>query len=152
MFNFLTTKERGILLIGPIVLVLLIIFLGFEANYWRKEMLKEEQLKLKWQNSYIELNHSIQNFAEQQAQLIQAVNNLKAKQNQQTQDLKNVLKSNQDWADSPLPDDVKRLLTSAGTHSIADSLSANHGMQCVFATNSHQWRISRSLFTNTAPP
>lgn len=33
MFNFLTAKERGILLIGPIVLVLLIIFLGFEANY-----------------------------------------------------------------------------------------------------------------------
>ncbi|AKA47559.1 TPA: chemotaxis protein [Haemophilus influenzae] len=116
MFNFLTAKERSILLIGPILLVLLIMFLGFEANYWRKEMLKEEQLKLKWQNAYIELNHSVQNFAEQQAQLIQAVNNLKAKQNQQTQDLKNVLKSNQDWADSPLPDDVKRLFNSAGNH------------------------------------
>ncbi|HHF5698864.1 TPA: chemotaxis protein, partial [Haemophilus influenzae] len=37
-------------------------------------------------------------------------------QNQQTQDLKNVLKSNQDWADSPLPDDVKRLFNSAGNH------------------------------------
>ncbi|EDK13076.1 hypothetical protein CGSHiR3021_00317 [Haemophilus influenzae 22.4-21] len=80
MFNFLTAKERGIFLIGPILLVLLIIFLGFKANYWRKEMLKEEQLKLKWQNAYIELNHSVQNFAEQQAQLIQAVNNLKANQ------------------------------------------------------------------------
>ena len=116
MFNFLTAKERSILLIGPILLVLLIIFLGFEANYWRKEMLKEEQLKLKWQNSYIELNHSVQHFAEQQAQLIQAVNNLKANQNQQTQDLKNVLKSNQDWADRPLPDDVKRVLNSTGSH------------------------------------
>ena len=79
-------------------------------------MLKEEQLKLKWQNAYIELNHSVQNFAEQQAQLIQAVNNLKANQNQQTQDLKNVLKSNQDWANRPLPDDVKRVLNSAGSH------------------------------------
>lgn len=64
MFNFLTAKERGIFLIGPILLVLLIVFLGFKANYWRKEMLKEEQLKLKWQNAYIELNHSVQNFAE----------------------------------------------------------------------------------------
>ena len=116
MFNFLTAKERGILLIGPIVLVLLIIFLGFEANYWRKEMLKEEQLKLKWQNSYIELNHSVQNFAEQQAQLIQAVNNLKANQNQQTQDLKNALKKHQDWADTFIPDDVSGVFNSTENH------------------------------------
>nr|DAK81605.1 MAG TPA: hypothetical protein [Caudoviricetes sp.] len=31
-------------------------------------------------------------------------------------------------------------------------MPANHGVQRVFATNSHQWRISRSLFTDTAPP
>nr|DAJ71850.1 MAG TPA: hypothetical protein [Caudoviricetes sp.] len=31
-------------------------------------------------------------------------------------------------------------------------MPANHGVQCVFATNSHQWRISRSLFTDTTPP
>lgn len=116
MFNFLTAKERSILLIGPILLALVIIFLGWEANHWRAEMLKEEQLKLKWQTSYIALHDNVQQFAEQQKQLIHAINELKTNQTQQTQDLKHALHTHKDWANSPLPDDVKRVLNGTPSH------------------------------------
>lgn len=116
MFNFLTKKEKWILLIGPILLVLIILFQGWQANHWRTEAIKEEQLKYQWQQSYTELNLSVREFAKQQALLIQTVNQLKTQQTQQTQDLKNALKKHQNWANSPIPDDVSRLLNRPDGH------------------------------------
>ena len=125
MFNFLTSKERWILLIGPIALVLIIIFQGWQANHWHAEMVKEEQLKLKWQANYIALNDSVQAFAEQQKQLTQAVNELKTQQTKQTQDLKNALKQHQTWSNSPIPDSVRGVLNGSANHQTADTLPAS---------------------------
>ena len=116
MFNFLTKKERWLLLVGPVALVLIILFQGWQANHWHAEMVKEEQLKAKWQASYIELNQHVQQFAEQQKLLTQAVNDLKTQQTQQTQDLKNALKQHQTWADSLIPDSVRGVLNSTADH------------------------------------
>ncbi|OOF47953.1 chemotaxis protein [Rodentibacter trehalosifermentans] len=116
MFNFLTSKEKWVLLVGPLLLVLIIIFQGWQANLWHAEMVKEEQLKAKWQASYMALHEHVQQFAEQQKQLTQAFHALKQQQTQQTQDLKNVLKQHQTWADSPIPDDVRGVLNRPANH------------------------------------
>lgn len=113
MFNFLAPKEKLLLLIGPLILVGIILFQGWQANHWRTEAIKEEQLKYQWQQSYTELNQSVAKFAEQQAKLTQAVSELKNQQRQQTQDLTNALKKHQTWADTALPDDIRRLLNAA---------------------------------------
>ncbi|OOF64757.1 chemotaxis protein [Rodentibacter pneumotropicus] len=116
MFNFLSSKEKWVLLVGPLLLLLLILFQGWQANHWHAEMVKEEQLKAKWQASYMALNEHVQQFAEQQKQLTQAVNALKHQQTQQTQDLKNALKQHQTWADSPIPDGVRGVLNRPANH------------------------------------
>lgn len=116
MFNFLSSKEKWLLLGGPILLVLIILFQGWQANHWHAEMVKEEQLKAKWQASYMALNEQVQQFAEQQKQLTQAVNALKYQQTQQTQDLKNALKQHQNWANSPIPDSVRSVLNRPANH------------------------------------
>lgn len=66
MFGFLTKKEKYILLIGPLMLVAIILFQGWQANHWRAEAAKEEQLKQQWEASYIALNESVDKFNEQQ--------------------------------------------------------------------------------------
>ena len=106
MFGFLTKKEKYILLVGPLMLVAIILFQGWQANHWRAEAAKEEQLKQQWEASYIALNESVDKFNEQQKALTEAVNQLKISQTKQTQDLKNALKKHQDWADTFIPDDV----------------------------------------------
>ena len=35
MFGFLTKKEKYILLVGPLMLVAIILFQGWQANHWR---------------------------------------------------------------------------------------------------------------------
>ncbi|BFU60771.1 MULTISPECIES: chemotaxis protein [Rodentibacter] len=116
MFNFLSAKEKWILLGGPILLVLIILFQGWQANHWHAEMVKEEQLKAKWQASYMALNEHVQQFAEQQKQLTAVVNALKTQQSKQTEDLKNALKQHQIWADSPVPDSVRGVLNHTADH------------------------------------
>lgn len=116
MFSFLSSKEKWLLLAGPLALVLIILFQGWQANHWYGEMVKEEQLKAKWQASYLALNEQVQQFAEQQKQLTQAVNELKNQQSKQTQDLKNALKNHQDWANGRLPDDVRGVLNRSTDH------------------------------------
>lgn len=116
MFGFMTPRERGILLIGPMILVGIILFLGWQTNLWYAEAQKEEQLKNQWQQNYIALNDSVQQFAEEQKKLTAAVASLTQLQNTQRQDLKNALKQNQDWANAPLPDAISRLLNSAESH------------------------------------
>lgn len=122
MFNFLSSKEKWLLLGGPILLVLIILFQGWQANHWHAEMVKEEQLKAKWQASYMALNEHVKQFAEQQKQLTQAVNELKHQQTQQTQDLKNALKQHKTWADSPIPDSV---LNRPASHQTTNTLPSN---------------------------
>lgn len=106
MFGFLTKKEKYILLVGPLMLVAIILFQGWQANHWRAEAAKEEQLKQQWESSYVALNESVEKFNEQQKALTEAVNQLKISQTKQTQDLKNALKKHQDWANTLVPDDV----------------------------------------------
>ncbi|OOF87345.1 chemotaxis protein [Rodentibacter ratti] len=125
MFNFLSSKEKWLLLGGPILLVLIILFQGWQANHWHAEMVKEEQLKAKWQASYMALNEHVQQFAEQQKQLTQAVNELKHQQTQQTQDLKNALKQHKTWADSRIPDDVRSVLNRPASHQTTNTLPSN---------------------------
>lgn len=123
MFNFLTAKERWILLVGPVMLVLIILFQSWQANHWHAEMVKEEQLKAKWQNAYVALNESVQQFTEQQAALTQAIQSLKTEQTQQAEELKNVLAKNKKWADGVIPDDVARLLNKNRVPQTKPSLS-----------------------------
>ena len=99
MFSFLTKKEKWILLIGPIALVLLILFQGWQANHWHAQAAKESLLKEQWQKSYIDLNSAVKKFAEQQERLTQAVNALKSQ--------------NKEWSDTPIPDDIGGLLNNA---------------------------------------
>nr|DAR60833.1 MAG TPA: Protein of unknown function (DUF2570) [Caudoviricetes sp.] len=122
MFNFLTTKERWILLVGPVMLVLIILFQSWQANHWYAEMVKEEQLKAKWQNAYVALNESVQQFTEQQAALTQAIQSLKTEQTQQAEELKNALAKNKKWADGVIPDDVARLLNKNRVPQTKDTL------------------------------
>lgn len=122
MFNFLTTKERWILLVGPVMLVLIILFQSWQANHWHAEMVKEEQLKAKWQNAYVALNESVQQFTEQQAALTQAIQSLKTEQTQQAEELKNALAKNKTWADGVIPDDVARLLNKNRVPQTKDTL------------------------------
>lgn len=122
MFNFLSTKERWILLVGPVVLVLIILFQSWQANHWHAEMIKEEQLKAKWQNAYVALNESVQQFTEQQAALTQAIQSLKTEQTQQAEELKNALAKNKTWADGVIPDDVARLLNKNRVPQTKDTL------------------------------
>lgn len=122
MFNFLSTKERWILLVGPVVLVLIILFQGWQANHWHAEMIKEEQLKAKWQNAYVALNESVQQFTEQQAALTQSIQSLKTEQTQQAEELKNALAKNKTWADGVIPDDVARLLNKNRVPQTKDTL------------------------------
>ena len=74
------------------MLVAIILFQGWQANHWRAEAAKEEQLKQQWEASYVALNESVDKFNEQQKALTEAVNQLKISQTKQTQDLKNALK------------------------------------------------------------
>ena len=113
MFSFLTKKEKWILLIGPIALVLIILFQGWQANHWHAKAEKESLLKEQWQKSYIDLNQSVKNFAEQQAQLTQAVNALKNQNQEQTLELKNALKNHKEGSDTPIPSDIGSLLNNA---------------------------------------
>ncbi|SQK93975.1 phage lysis regulatory protein, LysB family [Haemophilus influenzae] len=106
MFNFLSSKEKWLLLGGPILLVLIILFQG-------------------WQASYMALNEHVKQFAEQQKQLTQAVNELKHQQTQQTQDLKNALKQHKTWADSPIPDSVLSVLNRPASHQTTNTLPSN---------------------------
>lgn len=122
MFGFLTKKEKYILLVGPLMLVAIILFQGWQANHWRAEAAKEEQLKQQWEASYVALNESVNKFNEQQKALTEAVNQLKISQTKQTQDLKNALKQHQTWADSPIPDSVRSVLNSSANHQTADTL------------------------------
>ncbi|SNV67242.1 chemotaxis protein [Haemophilus pittmaniae] len=116
MFGFLTKKEKYILLVGPLMLVAIILFQGWQANHWRAEAVKEEQLKQQWEASYVALNESVDKFNEQQKALTEAVNQLKISQTKQTQDLKNALKKHQDWADTFIPDDVSGVFNHTKNH------------------------------------
>ena len=125
MFGFLTKKEKYILLVGPLMLVAIILFQGWQANHWRAEATKEEQLKQQWEASYVALNESVNKFNEQQKALTEAVNQLKISQTKQTQDLKNALKQHQTWSNSPIPDSVRGVLNSSASHQTADTLPAS---------------------------
>lgn len=116
MFNFLTFREKSLLFIGPIILILIIIFQGWQANHWRMEATKEEQLKLQWQAQYNDMAHSIDEFNRQAAKLTQAVQNLQAQQGQQTKELNHALQKNQNWSNQPVPDDVSRLFKRRHSH------------------------------------
>ena len=125
MFGFLTKKEKYILLVGPLMLVSIILFQGWQANHWRAEAAKEEQLKQQWEASYVALNESVNKFNEQQKALTEAVNQLKISQTKQTQDLKNALKQHQTWSNSPIPDSVRGVLNGSASHQTADTLPAS---------------------------
>lgn len=125
MFGFLTKKEKYILLVGPLMLVAIILFQGWQANHWRAEAAKEEQLKQQWEASYVALNESVNKFNEQQKALTEAVNQLKISQTKQTQDLKNALKQHQTWSNSPIPDSVRGVLNGSASHQTADTLPAS---------------------------
>ena len=125
MFGFLTKKEKYILLVGPLMLVAIILFQGWQANHWRAEAAKEEQLKQQWEASYVALNESVNKFNEQQKALTEAVNQLKISQTKQTQDLKNALKQHQTWSNSPIPDSVLGVLNGSASHQTADTLPAS---------------------------
>ena len=64
------------------MLVAIILFQGWQANHWRAEAAKEEQLKQQWEASYVALNESVDKFNEQQKALTEAVNQLKNLSNQ----------------------------------------------------------------------
>lgn len=94
----------------------IILFQGWQANHWRAEAAKEEQLKLQWVESYMALNESVDKFNKQQKALTEAVNQLKISQTKQTQDLKNALKKHQDWASTFIPDDISSVFNSSENH------------------------------------
>lgn len=98
------------------MLVAIILFQGWQANHWRAEATKEEQLKLQWVESYMALNESVDKFNKQQKALTEAVNQLKISQTKQTQDLKHALKKHQDWADTFIPDDISSVFNSPENH------------------------------------
>lgn len=115
MFAFLNLKEKLLLLIGPLVLVGLILFQGWQANHWRTEAKKEELLKLQWEQQYSEMAGNIERFLKQSEQLTQAVQQLQQQYQLKNTELKNALQKNQDWSNQPLPDDVSRLLNNTDT-------------------------------------
>ena len=135
MFGFLTKKEKYILLVGPLMLVAIILFQGWQANHWRAEAAKEEQLKQQWEASYVALNESVDKFNEQQKALTEAVNQLKISQTKQTQDLKNALKKHQDWADTFIPDDVSGVFNNTENHETANSMPASCRMYAICRHN-----------------
>ncbi len=114
VFNFLSIKEKIILLIGPIVMLCIIIFLGKQSSYWRAEADKEEMLKRQWQSQYLHITEMIDEFNQQTQRLTLAVQAMQQTQQQQTKELNNVLQNNQSWSDSPVPDDVSRLFKQRG--------------------------------------
>ncbi|MCK3658565.1 chemotaxis protein [Pasteurellaceae bacterium Pebbles2] len=110
MFGFLSLKEKIILLAGPIVLVLIILFQGWQSNHWRTEAIKEEQLKLQWQTQYNHAVEMIEEFNRQSARLTAAVQQLQKQQQQHTKELNNALQKHQAWSNHPVPNDINRLL------------------------------------------
>lgn len=115
MFAFLNLKEKLLLLIGPLVLVGLILFQGWQANHWRAEAKKEELLKLQWESQYSEMADNINAFIRQSEKLTAAVQQLQAQHQLQSKELDNALQKNQDWSDQSVPDDVRRLLNKGDT-------------------------------------
>lgn len=115
MFEFLALKEKGMLLIVIIALACLIPFQGWRANHWRAEAVREEQLKLQWQNQYSQLVDSVNEFNKRTEQLTQAVNRLQATQEKRTAELKNALRNNENWSNDSVPDDISRLFNSRKT-------------------------------------
>ncbi|WP_443091372.1 chemotaxis protein [Basfia succiniciproducens] len=115
MFGFLTLKEKGILLIGPIVLVCIILFQGWQARHWRAEAIKEEQLKLQWESQYSQLADSVNEFNKRTEQLTQAITQLQASQEKRTTELKNALQKNENWSNERVPDDISRLFNQRKT-------------------------------------
>lgn len=122
MFSFLNLKEKLLLLVGPIILVLIIGFQGWQANHWRTEAIKEELLKLQWQSQYTEMAANIEAFNRQAEQLTQAVQQLQNQQHIQSEELHNALQKNQTWSNQPVPDDVGRLFHNRNPHKNAHSL------------------------------
>ncbi|MFQ1015785.1 chemotaxis protein [Avibacterium paragallinarum] len=122
MFNFLTLKEKGLLLIGPVILVLIILFQGWQATHWHKQAIKESQLKAQWQQAYQALNQDVKKFTEQQNKLIAELTNQKAEHQQQNKELHNALNQHQNWANQPLPADVQRLLNPKRTPTTPNTL------------------------------
>ncbi len=139
MFNFLSIKEKIILLIGPIVMLCIIIFLGKQSSYWRAEADKEEMLKRQWQSQYLHITEMIDEFNQQTQRLTLAVQAMQQTQQQQTKELNNVLQNNQSWSDSPVPDDVSRLFKQRGnrTNPSKNSVS-NHTSLPSGHTQGHQ--------------
>ncbi|EIJ69428.1 hypothetical protein [Pasteurella bettyae] len=109
MFGFLTLKEKSILLIGPIVLVCIILFQGWQASHWRAEAIKEEQLKRQWESQYAQLADSVNEFNKRTEALTQSINQLQANQEKRTSELKNALQKNENWSNNNVPDDISRL-------------------------------------------
>lgn len=117
MFSFLTVKEKGVLLIGPIILVLIIVFQGWQATHWHEQAIKESQLKAQWQQAYTTLNQDIKKFTEQQNKLIAELTQQKLQYQQQNEELNDALNQHQNWTNQSLPNDVQRLLNSPRTTS-----------------------------------
>lgn len=122
MFSFLTAKEKGLLLIGPIILVLIILFQGWQATHWHEQAIKESQLKTQWQQAYQSLNDDVKKFTEQQNKLIAELTQQKAEHSQQNKELHNALNQHKNWANQPLPADVQRLLNPNRATTTPDTL------------------------------
>lgn len=122
MFSFLTAKEKGLLLIGPIILVLIILFQGWQATHWREQAIKESQLKTQWQQAYQSLNDDVKKFTEQQNKLIAELTRQKAEHSQQNKELHNALNQHKNWTNQPLPADVQRLLNPNRAATTPDTL------------------------------
>ena len=108
MFGFLSTKEKIVMFIFPVLLVLVVIFLGYEASVWRAEAALEKEKKEAWQKQYVDLNQQLAEFNQKQTALLTAIENLEIA-NQQTG---NALQNNQTWSNEPVPSDIKRVFNA----------------------------------------
>ncbi|MFZ7173989.1 chemotaxis protein [[Pasteurella] aerogenes] len=109
MFNFLSLKERLILLVCPAILILIILFQGWQANHWRMQAAQEAQLKLQWKTQYQHLTENIEEFNRRTTELTNVITKLQQQQAQRTKDLQNALQNHQNWGDMPVPDDINRV-------------------------------------------
>ncbi|MBN6079890.1 chemotaxis protein [Aggregatibacter actinomycetemcomitans] len=113
MFNFLSVKEKIIMFIFPVLLVLVVIFLGYEASIWRTEAALEKKQKEEWQAQYIGLNDQIKEFNQKQTALLSAIEKLEIANQQAQEEIGNALQNNQTWSYEPVPNDIKRVFNSA---------------------------------------
>lgn len=109
MFGFLSWKEKIVMFIFPVLLVLVVIFLGYEASVWRAEAALEKEKKEAWQKQYVDLNQQLTEFNQKQTALLTAIENLEIANQQTQEEIGNALQNNQTWSNEPIPSDIKRV-------------------------------------------